>query len=217
MSRLFHAVVVAGAGLSVSSCGGKTQHTDSVGAGGSTAGGFAQSENQGQGGTSEPSLSSAGAGSALESGGTIVLGTAGGPEQGGGGAAPTPFDPDGGADLTGAGTFSQWSCGLSGFGCRNVLLGTSLVTSTTAHLLNQPCPIDPSRPRTAADCGVDQWFACDLSIWNDQLIAVSCSCVPRGDGGCDSSGCAGEPSYAVGPITCVDHSKLCGCAYTGIR
>src|SRR5260221_933622 len=109
MSRLFHAVVVVGAGLSVSSCGGKTQDTGSVGAGGGVTG---KGGNQDE--TSDPSTSSSTGASTIPvegQGGAIVLGVAGAPGQAGAGEGmPTPFDPDTGVDLTGSGTFSQWNC-----------------------------------------------------------------------------------------------------------
>jgi hypothetical protein len=197
MSRLFHTLVVFGAGAALSGCGGQTR--DSTNIAGPNGGGAG-----GAGGET-------GAGGISSSGGRIAQG--GNPATGG-------TVGTGGAMLPDPPTLAQWSCETLFQDC------TSLNTAggtTMGFLLNSPCPIDPKRPRTPADC--TGWFECDLASFQGTSVAVDCHCVPVDPNGCNQpsglSPCdalTSQPWYRLSRQTdsCVDPVKLCGCAYTGI-
>lgn len=203
MSRFFHSLVVFGAGISLSGCGGKTtddrQHTDQA-AGGSSgfgSGGFAST-----GGSTQLGFGGTGGGAGGDSTG-IIIGTF------------QPADPpkDAGPIPDGA-TLAQWDCSDQAYGCEYLGgMGGALVG------LHEACPVDESRPRTASDCSSAQWFECDAAILNGRQVAVTCRCTPRGDGGVGcNDGCISLNTGQYQPsLLCVNHSKLCGCAVTGIR
>jgi hypothetical protein len=115
-------------------------------------------------------------------------------------------------------TFAQWSCETLFQDCTQVP-----GSNVPRFLLNGPCPVDPKRPRTPADCA--GWFECDLASFQGTPLAVDCHCVPIDPDGCQHpfglSGCDALTSdiwYRLSRQTgsCADPVKLCGCAYTGI-
>jgi len=190
VSRLFHSIVVVGAGLSASGCG-SGEKTGSAGAGGGASG---------AGGNES-------AGGGVQTEGGIGINGSGGNH----GETTVRLELEAGVDLTGLGTFSQWSCTV-GARCTVVLVDSQ--NYLPAEALSEPCPSDMNRPRTAADCSGNEWFTCQLAVWNEQPIAVNCACVAETDAGCDLEGC--YDSKLGGFATCWEHSKLCGCAFTAI-
>lgn len=124
----------------------------------------------------------------------------------GGGTAPgggAASGGTGGADpiqLSDAPTMAQWDC--SGSLSPSCLYGRG-ITRADPELLG-PCKVDPSRPRTPAECRRGEWFSCDAArvAQHETTILVQCECVPMADAGC--SGC----DFA----TCVDTTRVCGCA-----
>jgi hypothetical protein len=204
MARLFHALVVLGAGISGASCGGKAQESApdrdaSAGAGGMHPGVTLTGGDHGGGQ----------GGQGLQAGGNP--GEAGNPIF----VIPDASDlADGaGPDLTGGGTYSQWNCPVEAGRCARVSIeGPNLVAE--GYVIDQACPVDPRQPHAATDCAADQSFACLIGVWMGQPIAVNCQCAPNTEAGCSIDGCNGfnRPSA----VTCLEHTKLCGCALTGI-
>lgn len=201
MSRFFHSLVVMGAAISASNCGGKARegtlrNIDGVaGSGGSTgAGGHSATGGarvggfRGDGGRAS--------GGAMGSGGPLAAG----------GYA---VDDAGGVFLPDPGTLAQWSCEGLFAGC-----SYSADAVSRRQLLNQACPVDRIRPRSAADCPIDQVFQCRGAVWSSTQtpIAVECECVPASDAGCFCQ----VPVYGEVPAVCTERERLCGCALTVI-
>jgi hypothetical protein len=189
MSRLFHTLVVVGSGVTISSCGGKTTGDAASGESSTGGGGYTNAEGH--------------------AGGTVIPTFMSDPSANGGSAAEDASIPvvDGGsAGPVATGPSTQWSCSTSFGQCREVQVDGSYVSAYEP----ETCHSDPSRPRTEADCALEEWFACELAFIGGQALPVNCSCEPSSTTGCGSVGCPG-------PVTCFDHSKLCGCAITGIR
>jgi hypothetical protein len=204
VSRLFHALVVLGAGVSAANCGGKTVEATSDG-----------NASAGAGGSQGASGATGGNRDGNHGGSPIII--IGGGEAGQGGQpihdAGPPTDVGAGPDLTGGGTYSQWTCPTKPDFCSEVVIAGAPYMD--GYILSQPCPSDPTRPRTEADCAANQWFTCQVAVWMAQPIAVNCECTPKTSADCDYfDGCF----HLANPVatTCTEHSKLCGCAYTGI-
>ena len=207
MSRFFHSLVVFGAGVSLSGCGGKTtdanQHTDEgaggssgVGSGGESANGGVQSIVGGAGGGVQTILGGA------TGGATGIVGTPLPPADPYIDAGPVP-------DL---GTLAQWDCTQQTGNCEFDSDGIGL------ELLRRACPVDKSRPRAASDCDSTQWFECDEAVLDGRRVAVTCRCMPGGDSGVSCDLCTPlNPGLTQRTISCVSHSKICGCAVTLIR
>jgi hypothetical protein len=203
MARLFNALVVLGAGASVSSCGGKAEGDIGDSTGGATS-------HSGTGGS--PAMG----------GGTSVggrFGSGGAPSYGGGFASGGY--PAGGALATGGvtgvagtgglpdeGTLAQWSCqGLFGY------CGSHTDPETVYHLPTE-CPVDTLRPRSAADCPGNEWFECIAAYLLDgTLVKVNCRCAPADALGCS---CVDLETSQIVDAACSARTRLCGCAYTGI-
>jgi hypothetical protein len=194
MSRLFHAIVVMGAGVSVSSCGGQVA---GAGDGDASAGGGGRGANgtPGGGGSSGTFMGTGGLGGA-------------------GGVTPPVVDagvaPDAAMELA---TVAQWDCtnnACATHAFENGFINTLNITS--------PCAVDLARPRTAADCADGEWFQCTLAYLDDQPIEVNCLCTPPSPT-CDLCAPQGPRpgAFASSPFRCGAHTKLCSCpAYTGI-
>jgi hypothetical protein len=219
----FHALVVAGAGLSGTECGGvTTDHTrpsNAGGVGGAAAGGAVS----GDGGSTLVGTGGAspfgGTGSTSAGGETGLFGGTGGTSIGGdtsafGGSGGTGGSSTGGqpslsdAGLHDARMLAQWNCNLALRLCRP---GAYIAdTFTAGRTLFFPCPVEPSRPQTAADCGPGEWFECQVALWSGgEQILVNCQCSPMGDAGCAvTTGCE-EP-------ICEGTSRACGCAHAVI-
>lgn len=186
MSRLFHALVVAGAAISASAtaCGGKSTESNSDGDDGSTGG------KSGAGGT-DPT------GGAAPTGGVgSVAPTGGAAGSSGVGGLPEP------------GRGAQWNCQPTSPECVEVL-------GTTASLIPDECPVDPTRPRTAADCAPGELFTCVLAVTpSSELLLVNCYCEEASSYSCDA--CSNLSFYHGAPAYCDGLRKVCACAYTGI-
>jgi hypothetical protein len=217
MSRLFHALVVVGAGVSTAHCGSRLIDTGDFGAsgtGGGTKDGDGTPKGAGGVGPSAGGSTNTGVGAA----GTIVAGGGGG--QGGGGSAGTggiPFVPEGGDATQGlpdGPTVGQWDCSGSACATRPTSIGLAGVLTP-----REACPVDPSRPRGPNDCASNEFFECRAAEWTDGAsIAVNCQCVPTVPVG-DCNACEPLPGQRglLNPISCVFPRKLCPCtAYTGI-
>lgn len=201
MASLFHSLVVIGAGVSASACGGVTN----VSSGGTPD--EAAGRNGAGGGAGR------GAGASLNAGaqsGIGVGGTAGRAGTGGAGGDVLSIDPAiSNFPLPDPGTLAQWNCTDQLGGCDSPLDGMQI----KPYYLASPCPIDTSRPRSATDCASDEWFRCLSARTGDVVIAVNCECAPMLDAGCSCDGVG--PSYRH-TVVCHDRDMTCGCAYTGI-
>lgn len=224
MARFFHALVVAGAAISASSCGGRSSGDGSSGDGddgGAPAGtggtGFSGSGGTGLSGSAGTGAAAGSSGTAGTSGanaggagtGGSAAGTSGKSGGGAAGRAGTGGSTGGGGDaFPGPGPSAQWNCEGNVEGCRDVL-------ETTASRIVGECPVEPDRPMSEADCGQDERFVCYLAV-DEGLnpLLVNCLCESKSF---DCNFCTGIGSSGFGePIRCDDRAKVCACAYTGI-
>jgi hypothetical protein len=199
-SPFFHAIVVAGAGVSALDCGGATVDVGETksGDGGSSAGGKAAtggaSQSAGGSGGSRPATG----GSAATGGSTATGGT---PLTGGSpGVEPLPD----------RGTLAQWDCTEQELG---VCYHGQNEYGLSGRVLSESCRVDPSRPRTAADCPANYWFACQSAWWwpeNQTAVYVNCQCIST-DGGC--TGVAYPGAVACEIAVCLGEDLICGCAH----
>lgn len=229
MSRFFHTLVVVGAALSASACGGKSERTlgdddaqsgsggtasgsgaagGSAGnTGGSGAGGVSTSGGtSGAGGSTSGGTGGAGTGgssgvSAGGSGGDIML-TGGTGALGGSGAAGASSWPT-------PGPTAQWSCGNVNAGCVDV-------QGKSAMKLTGDCPVDPMLAASPAACSSDQIFTCQLALTvAGETVLTDCFCWDTGGAKC--VGCFSVANNHNGaPLFCDESLNICGCAYTGI-
>jgi hypothetical protein len=88
---------------------------------------------------------------------------------------------------------------------------------TTATVLTGDCVVDPTRPKTAADCSAVGLFSCSLAVnAAGEALLVNCECVP-GNYSCETYDCRALFNYRNGPpAACDGVSRVCECAYTGI-
>jgi hypothetical protein len=207
----FHALVVAGAGLSATDCGGIANEEGGAANGGGSrnaggAGFDAGTSSTGGGGASGYGGVS-GSGGAAGSGGTAGSGATG---FGGGlfGGAP---GTGGATSITDAGlhdapTLAQWDCAVSQNGAF-CSYGAYAGQSHSLLQLTAPCPVNPSLPRTPQDCAPGEWFDCAIASYRgSEPILVACHCWAPSDAGCaDTSSC-------IQPV-CQGITRACGCAY----
>lgn len=194
MSRLFHSLVVCGAGLTATGCGGRYdsgERQEPSDAGSANRGGSGSAVGSG----------SAGAGGAPP----LMLGLGGGPSLGGapgvsgftfGGTAPGPILP---------GSQGQWSC------------DDELGACNDGFILGKQCFRDASRPQSQADCAPGSVLSCLYGSLDSVPVLFNCECLPLvgemcpcpdvAGGGCVNSG---------GPLTCSPEQVVCGCAFTCI-
>jgi hypothetical protein len=235
VARFFHALVVAGAAIASTACGGQSKLTvnDEGGSGGTGGGagkggtsGNGAGPNVGSGGGSEPGGAtstatggaSSGGGSATVTGGTSAGGSSatvtggssatvtGGTGTMGGtaGAAGKPVGP-----LPEPGPTAQWDCRQLTHDCTDVL-------GTTASVLMTDCPIDPTLPKSQADCESGELFTCNLAVTaGGSPVLVNCDCIEDAPGTCAGCYSLAWTTYGL-PVSCSDSLKVCACAYTGI-
>ena len=193
-SPFFHAIVVAGAGISASDCGGVADVGEtSEGDGGSSAGGKAAAGASAGGNSGSRPIT----GGRAASGGRAATG---GTPQTGGSLGVEPPDPA---------TLAQWDCTAQQLGhCffRRTEEGPHV------YRLSETCLVNPSRPRTSADCPADSWFACLPALWPRQegTVYVNCQCIPMIDAGCTGAGYRGVVDCE--PAVCDGADLICGCA-----
>lgn len=210
VSPFFHAIVVAGAGISASSCGGVSGETESKtgepGSGGAANAGGAQPT----GGNGGSAGGDGGGTGAAGGGGDDSGGSAGARPVGTGGTASGGAKSTGGASLDppapSAETAAQWDC--------SNVFGTCQAQAKELgrHILVNECTVDTNRPRTAADCDAAEWFACQAVAWGFSFrtaIYVNCECVPKEN----SKDCAGPVNAFCKYTACEGQQLICGCAY----
>jgi hypothetical protein len=193
VARLFHTLVVCGAGLTLTHCGGGRADTDD----GTSPGGQTGTGGTGVGGTSTGGASTGGA---TTGGSAGTPGTGGAPTGGSGG-----FGGFGGA--TGEWTNQSYCEALY---CDSVQFEGRQVGAIP---LIEPCPIERGRPETPDDCPAGRRFTCALGVADGVARLVNCECLPATDAcACpDVAGCIGFNSEA-----CTDEVNICGCAQTCI-
>jgi hypothetical protein len=199
MHRLFHSLVVCGAGLTLAHCGGKS--TDDEGdteRGGSGSGASAS-------GGSQPGGSGASAGSPSRggSGGYDPGGVAGSLSATGGtgniaGIGGSPPQPDGPTE--------QWACVFSEQWCGSY-------DPTIVPLLD--CKRDTARPVSQDDCPPDTRFSCMNGYVNAEVVPFQCDCVAITPGTCGCPELDADCFRGSPPNECPDTS-FCGCVYTCI-
>jgi hypothetical protein len=188
VARLFNALVVVGAGISVSGCGGRASSDASGGSSGAPSGGASAT-----GGTTT-------------TGGTSATG---GTSSGGSGATTTGgATGSGGANIGGAAGWTataQWDCSDQFQRCQQL--------NMAVYLLDRACAVDPSRPSSPADCNDNEWLECVGAYLNGAMLAVNCECTPMSaDGQCSCI----DPSGVELRATCADNVKVCSCAHPSI-
>ncbi len=209
MARLFHSLVVCGAGLTLLQCGGRY-----AGSGGGSEPDEGEGASSQGGATSHGGASHSGTGSGgkLTLGGSSTAGTNafGGSATGGGGPIPTAgttsTDP---GFAKPPGPTAQWVCDATGFYC----------SSGVVDLTDLACKADPSRPQVASDCAGNLVFACALGLYEGRGVPFNCECVPPAadgascvcpelDGGCQAR--------LQPPGMCSPFASECGCTITCI-
>jgi hypothetical protein len=221
MSKLFHSLVVCGAGLTALQCGGKAlqsgEDPNSGESGGAPSSAGSSSTQLGGRGGSFSVGGSMSIGGALSTGGT--LGFAGAVSAGGtlafGGAVSVGGNVGVGAS-GGVGAalspWQQWDCtAFDTNGCVGV--GTTVVSGFG---LIQACRVEPTRPRSQADCQPGQIFSCLIGVLGNQYGPINCECLPPSSG----VPCFCSPSIvscaSAQPVACGTDQSYCGCAYTCI-
>ena len=197
MSGFFQALVVGGAAISAVACSGQSASVV-AGGGGSGASGGAGAQGGATSGAGGAKVGGAGGGQAgMSSGGTGILELGGSGGEAGAGPLPEP------------GATAQWDCSELAVGsvCVDVL-------GTTATKLPSDCPVDATRPRSAADCGADEQFTCYLAVTAaGETTLVNCEC----SAGLACSACTGVLGGHHGEaMACDGKHKVCACAFTGI-
>jgi hypothetical protein len=215
---LFQALVVMGASLTAG-CGGEstaTHHAPDPDAGSGGTGGATGGSGGSTGATGGTGGSTGGSG-----GSTGATGGTGGSTGGGMGATAGSGGSIGGtggmAGRTGwlpdLSETSQWDCARQADHCEHTTAGP-YASWSSALTLTEPCPVDPSRPRSVTDCAAGETLRCQLARTTmDEQFLVNCECVPMD--GCSTcvSLFDGMPQKAV---TCTEVLTVCPCAYTGI-
>lgn len=207
MARLFECLVVYGAGLTLASCGARSQldGLDAPADGGS--GGGASTGKAGTGASAIGGRPDLGIGGTIAIGGmsaaagtSAVAGTTAG---GSAGAKPVEVPP---------GAQGQWSCHDEIVSCGSGVYDGRM---TGGFALGSPCMSDRSRPTSAADCPPGKRFACQIGFYGDKSLLFNCECVaPVEDCPCPTSigGCFKQRS----PEVCDKTLSACHCAYTCI-
>ena len=107
------------------------------------------------------------------------------------------------------GSRAQWNCSglVPDRACVDVL-------GTTATPIPDSCPVEPERPRSAADCAAGELFTCVLAVTpSGELTLVNCYCEPSPS---SCSDCSNLSGLHGGSAYCDGVRKICACAYTGI-
>lgn len=219
MHRLFHTLVVCGAGLTLAHCGGKSS-TDADDDGADDSGGSAGSGSSsggvkpgsGTGGSSTADGGKAAGGSTSPggrggAGGSVGAGgvSTGGVSTGGVGGTNAMGGMGG---LAPTGPTERWTCTIEG--CFGALTGPA------------GCTVDPDRPEGPSDCEDGELFACVAAWLSDgSEVRVNCECVPLppDDEPCPcpsttGTSCAAEPPFER--EACAAGESVCSCALTCI-
>jgi hypothetical protein len=107
-------------------------------------------------------------------------------------------------------TLAQWTCTNQLGGCASSIGAMQF----RPYELIEPCPVDPTRPRSTADCASDEWFRCLPARTGNVVVAVNCECVPMLDAGCS---CHVDRGFSIeNTAVCHERDMMCGCAITGI-
>jgi hypothetical protein len=191
MSRFFEALVVAGAGLTLSHCGGATTFDGSGALDGTDVDdddtGGPDGQDQGVGGRGGASPGSTSGGRPSGSSGT-------GGYASGGYASET-------------GSTTQWNC-TTEYECPPDFGDLSSPAVG-------PCPVEPWRPRSSSDCEPGAVFRCLRALVDGRSTLVNCECSQAQDCSCPEvfvgGGCSEVRALECGPTDVV-----CGCAYTCI-
>jgi hypothetical protein len=212
MARFFEAIVVVGAGLSLSgsACGGIV--SKDVAAGGATSGG-------------NPGLAGSGAAGSSAAFGGVAGGASGSAGIAGSGASSGfhGYDPIygalgyagqivwGGNGIEGLVLTTQWDCRGLFQGCVASAYGDD-TGKQTELLLAQACPKDTSRPAMAVDCPMGLMFSCIAASYKGQDVLVNCECVAPNSGCTCTDAGTGQPRTGF----CAGTHQVCPCAYAGI-
>lgn len=189
MSRLFHSLVVCGAGLTLTGCGGRydreqPEQSDAGSANGGGAGGASAGA-----GVAQPPVLDVGGSQSL--GGTSAV--AG---FNFGGTAPGPILP---------GSEGQWSCDDEVGSCGD------------GFILQQQCVRDVDRPKSQADCRTGSVLSCLYGSFESIPVLFNCECLPLVGEMCPCPDVVdGRCLDSSGPLTCSPEQVVCGCAYTCI-
>jgi len=115
---------------------------------------------------------------------------------------------------------AQWDCSGASRGEPSdpvgpVHQGCVDVFGVTAERLLQDCPVDPTFPKSAADCTSTELFTCNLAVTvGGDPVLVNCTCEDQSRFGCQV--CFALDRRNGPPVSCTPELKICECAYTGI-
>jgi hypothetical protein len=192
MSRLFHSLVVCGAGLTLLDCGGRSIERDPA---------------------DEPSTSgnaavAGGSGGATTGGTSSIGGITGIPLAG----AP----PTGGAPpvRVSVGAEGRWSCTTELTGCTS---GTHEGYPIQGFEISTACPSDLTRPASTGDCPPNSSFDCVVGFFGNQTVLFNCECTSPAQG--EKCHCPEAHSSCYGARDvhyCDGLQTVCGCAMTCI-
>lgn len=196
MARLFHSLVVCGAGLTLVHCGGRSTGDRDEGNADDTSG-TSQGSAAGSGDGARGGTSSAQGGT---SGGTLSL--AGAPSVPiGGGSAGAPSDPK-----RPAGPTEQWGCDGSGISCSRERFDIDY----------RACARDETRPRFPEDCPAGTSLTCLKGYVDDEPVLFNCACRSPMAGSCACPEVLDSCSARVEPPRTCGQTSECGCAITCI-
>lgn len=199
LSSLFHSLVVCGAGLTLVSCGGRSESGQ-------------QESEPAQGGSSNQGGSGPVATGLVSNGGGLMLTPSGGTNTAGssslGGTAttmPGPLLP---------GAEGQWVCDSELTGCAT---SSFEGMQTYGFRIGSACAADPTRPKSSEDCTGQAKLSCAIGFFDDQAVLFNCECkTPALSDGCPCPEAGGGCYGARGPDYCDELQAYCGCAMTCI-
>jgi hypothetical protein len=213
MSRLFHSLVVCGAGLTLLDCGGRfaeREKDDDVKASGRAG----AASGRGSTGAASGTGGSASVGGGVGASGSEAVG---GLSLGGfaGGNAPGGTTSAGGSGvIVLPGAQAQWVCNDELFACED---GLHEGHPVTGFQIATPCQVDPKRPTSAADCAMGESFGCLVGFIEGQTVLFNCECAdPNLVGQCHCPATANGCWRPGAPHYCDLQQTVCGCAYTCI-
>ncbi len=201
MSSLFHSLVVCGAGLTLVSCGGRSEWDQK------------ESEPAQGGGSNQGGSGSVGSG-LVGSGGALMLTPSGGTNSAGSSALggttgvtmPGPLLP---------GAEGQWVCDTELSACAGGFLEDMQVVGFN---IGSACAADPTRPKSSDDCAGQGKFSCSIGFFGEQAVLFNCECTPPelDNQGCPCPETGGGCYSSRGPEYCNELQAYCGCAMTCI-